>query len=295
MKPFRTVIAFIALAAFLFCAAGCTKHEGTDTFRTPYEIFNEKFAEASTGKWTSSGGVHTVTFNKGSLTLDPAETRVVVCTPDTWPVVVLEDGSWRIDGADTGIALASGDASDQMLLVFYDGEGIFVRLSSGKIIYFYESGAADVGCFRFERALNPSLPADVICRVTGITISGDLGRLPMGSRLIPTFGCRGTLTANGSTPVVSSVTPLSISSGTMSLKLTDGTLQKNCTLSFSRGMNLPVIRINTEGKGEPTSKEEYITVKMTIEDEDMLFAEEPSETEPAASEPPAMPAVPVVW
>ncbi len=289
MKQFKTI--FFALLLAVFSLAGCaepdTDHipDNPDLTEVFYNAFSKHFESGATAVWNDLGdGKYNMTFSDGSVVaFNNGEFPVLVSTVDSWPAVVVRSGYWRVDGKDTGIAYTADRSEERIVAVIYDTEGIYVRLSSGYMFFFHSKNKYNIGCFRFEKALNPTLSKDIVCTVDGTRITATLDAALTKPALIPTFGCRGGigLVADGSL-LVSSVSSVDCSSSPVRLFFEESSGRKTqYSLLFpisgdgEKDGPIPVLRITSPAI---TSKENYVTGTMRIEDPGLRYADVASET-----------------
>lgn len=262
----------------------CSKPEPTETppdnrsldEMTLYEAFQTQFeANCKTAAFsTPATGSYRMLFDDNrAVTFSDSNVNVAMCASDAWPALTVGDGRWLIDGKDTGIAYDK-DGRD-IVLVIYDGEGLYARLSDGRMFFFHQGRVLNIGCFRFEKALNPALAGDIICTESGSTLYGRLDPGILEFNLVATVGYRGTGLTQNNREVVSSVTRLDYSRA-LSFAFTSNKGPARFSVSVSSSTTIPKLYINTGGSG--IQKDTYINASLTVEDNILLYASRKSET-----------------
>lgn len=251
-----------------------------------FDLFKTQFNRGRSLKSFAKDGAgnYVVTFSdKTSCVIDPSVVRATICQVSSWPAVVPgKDGEWYVDGVSSGVevsgpnqSLGSGSQGREgIVLVMYDGDGLYVRLSSGRMFYFHKGFVKDIGCFRFEMALNPSLSEDIVCNVANGMITGYVDSYRPPYELRATVAYRGDDLVQGANSVLSSVSVLDYS-GNVSFNLQKGTVLRPYTVIITdkpKTGRIPVLTITTAGK-KGIEKNNYISATMRVEDYDGLYSD----------------------
>ncbi len=221
---------------------------------------------------TTSDNKCIVTFSDNStLELNKKVFQVLVCTPLTWPSVrVNNTNKWTINSTITNIELNAPKKT--IVALIYDTECLYVRTSDGQILFFHFDEARQIGCYRFEAALNPQLSKDIICKVAGSEITASLPSGISSGGLIATVAYRGSKAEIDGTEQFSSITSNNFSSPKiLNISLFDGGKQE-VKVRIDGFKNIPTIRIMTDNNAQITSKEDYIKARITINDPDKLYS-----------------------
>lgn len=193
--------------------------------------------------------------------------------PLAWPSVKLDSGNvWTVDGKAAG-TLTAGDADNDIVAVIYDKEGLYIRCTNGRIYYFHDD-LRDIGCFRFEKSVNPQLSSDIICSVEGSTVTAFVPRGLDMSQLVATFGYRGSEFRQGSVKLVSSISPIDYSESPRLVLRGFVGGSKDIYIDIANIPSIPVVRIDVEGGKSITTRSVYVNAMLTIEDPEKLYSEE---------------------
>ncbi len=252
------------------------------------EAFTEQFNDgrAMTDLRIRNSGKWEVDFDD-ERTREFLDTDVAVfaCSVLDWPALTIKSGGWYINGEDTGIHYNVSPEEVGIVAVIYDGEGLYVRLSTGKILFFHQDKVLDIGCFRFEKGLNPSLDDDVVCTVGEGVISANFG-YKTAAELIVTVGYRGDNMVYKTKELQSSVTAIKPSeTGSVQIERTVGD-DMAFTLGFTVATNyIPKLYITVNGATIPAPYDKTrkiypdpIPGTMRVEDPDLRYASTVSET-----------------
>lgn len=241
-----------------------------------YDAFKKQFdGRCMLAEFNSLGdGAYRAVFSDGrGRTFGEGEVPVITCRSNAWPVVVPGgNGEWYVNGKSTGIPVAAPDAPEdrRVVAVMYDTDeqALYVRLASGRMFFFHTGKVLDVGCFRFETALNPSLSKDIICTVGGALIAGTAEKDMNNYRLVATVAFRGTSLMCDNQPVQSSVSVIDYSAE-RAIHLRDGDSGTILRVRLSESRRIPKISISTGGKA--IQRDTYVGANMRIEDPDLLY------------------------
>lgn len=244
-----------------------------------YEAFQKQFDSGKSllNFYDSDSGKYKVAFSDGRVrTIDANDVRVFVCRPFSWPAIVPgKDEVWYVNGGDTGIAVVPEGGEEQVVAVIYDVEGLYVRLSSGRMFFFHYGKVLDIGCFRFEMALNPSLSADIVCSSSYGVITGSFGKNDASYQLVATIGYRGYGFTYEGQAVQGSISVIDYSGEkTFDLQKDTGSIPYKVKIAETR--QIPVLWISTGGTA--INKEFYMAATMRIDDPDLLYGKVESET-----------------
>ncbi len=246
-----------------------------------YEAFRTQFdaGRAMDGFLIEGSGRYKVFFNDGrNRSFGETEVQVAVCTADAWPAVKPKNGVWYVDGKSTGISYSNSRDGEKIVLVMYDGEGLYVRLSSGYIFFFHEGAVREIGCFRFEKALNPSLREDVVCTVSGTAIKGKLDPVTTVFDLIATVGARGTIISSGKN-IYSSVTTLNYSKDVSLILEKSAAGSTVFRVAIASAGRLPALYINTGNVSKSSIPlNNYIDATMRLYNPDGLYSDQLDQT-----------------
>ena len=199
----------------------------------------KSFSSTTTEKYTA------IFSDNSSLEIDTKEIRTTVCTPLNWPAIRLNSANkWMFNNTTTDYELNIQKKS--VVTLIYDTEGLYVRSSDGQILFFHFDEARQIGCFRFEAALNPQLSSDIICQINASQITATLPHGTPGGGLIATVAYRGSKLEIDGTEQISSVTSNNFSSSkTLKITLFNGGNQE-FGVQINPFKNIPIIRITTE-------------------------------------------------
>ncbi len=245
-----------------------------------YEAFQTQFDAgcAMNGFLVEGNGRYKVLFSDNRRRdIDEDEVAVVICTPTSWPAVKPENGIWQVDGNSTDIPYADSREDERIVLVMCDSEGLYVRLSSGYMFFFHQGTVPDIGCFRFEKALNPSLREDVICSVSGTEIHGRLNPATTVFDLVATVASRGAIEvhAGGYIDFRSSVTSLDYSQSIALTLKKNGAGGKLFNVVLQAAGRVPVLYINTGSvKKDNIQLDNYIDATMRLYNPDGLYSDQ---------------------
>ena len=246
-------------------------------FTIAEEIYSELYAKFENGLLLKSFSStttekYTATFSdNSSLEIDTRVIRTAVCDPLNWPIIKLNSANkWMFYSTATDYELNTPKKS--VVALIYDTEGLYVRSSDGQILFFHFDEARQIGCFRFEAALNPQLSSDIICRVNASQIEATLPSGASGTGLIATVAFRGSKLEIDGTQQISSVTSNNFSSSkTLKIVLFNGGNQE-FKVQLNPFKNIPIIRITTENNAPIVSKDDYINARITINDPERLYS-----------------------
>ncbi len=229
-----------------------------------------------TGKWE-------IDFSdKRTRVFSDTDVDVFECSVLEWPALTIEGGVWYIDGESTEVPYDVSSDNVSIVAVIYDGEGLYVRLSSGKMFFFHKGRVLDIGCFRFEKALNPSLREDVVCTVAAGAISGSFSDRA-AANLIVTVGYRGDNLTYKDQELFSSVTSIKYAdANTKPVQLLTKSGNREFTFEFKKvTSNIPKLYITTEnGRAIPWPDKTFINATLRIEDPDLKYGNVASQTIP---------------
>lgn len=275
----RVTVAFLAAAMLVCCGKPGTE---TPTDNRPldemtlYEAFQTQFVanrQMASFSVPAAGSYRILFDDDRAMAFSDGDVDFTMCASDAWPALTIGNGRWLIEGRDTGIAY--NGFGGEIVLIIYDGEGLYVRLSDGRMFFFHKDKVLDIGCFRFEKALNPNLPNDIIGTESNGTIRAKLDPGILEYNLVATVGYRGSSLTYNNRDVLSSVTRIDYSN-TLSFYLTAPKGSKRFSISVSSSSAIPKLYINTNGAGIPKST--YINASMRVEDTDLMYALRNTET-----------------
>lgn len=269
----RIQIVKLALVLSLIAGFGCTR-DNQEEKGDPNLLVK---VEDLIGKFDKGIGLSSVEDATGSVTIklsdgsyyksEKNEFPYLICDDYSWPVVTLTGTTWYVNGSFTG--KGASDVKQSIVAAYSCGERLYVRCSSGKIIYFDSSTeSANIATIRIEKCNNPSLDSDIILDLNGSNIVGQIPFSKSTSSLVVTAAYRGASLSIGGMNVESGITKLNLD-GSKSVSIANGAGQAaSYTLTLSKSKRLPSLYIETGGV-EINSLENYVTGSLVIQDPDL--------------------------
>ena len=273
----RHLLLALLFSFILVYSCNDDSEETQQNFSISEEIYSELQAKFENGLLLKSFSStvtekYTAIFSDNStLEIDAREIRTIVCTPLNWPTIKLNSANkWMFNNTTTDHELNTQKKS--VVALIYDTEGLYVRSSDGQILFFHFDEARQIGCFRFEVALNPQLSSDLICQLSASQIKASLPSGVSGTGLVATVAFRGSKMEIDGTTQISSVTSNNFnSSKTLKITLFNGRNQE-FEVQLNPFKNIPIIRITTENNAPIVSKDDYINARITINDTEKLYS-----------------------
>jgi hypothetical protein len=275
----------LLLTALLLCVVSCQEKGVENDPQQPEQSesatsFIQKFkGGAILTKFVSLGGTYAVSLDTDqAIYISKSDLTIVVCTPYTWPTITNTGGNWYIDDKHTGKPLT--ETAEDVVAGIYDGKGLYLWLSNGEIMFFHFDKAREVGYIRIPKSNNTFLEEDIVLDPedpSQVNIT-----LPLGGKnpetVVVMIAYRGTGLQNAQGKPLGNPLVVDFPSST-ELFYTgfDGQIRK-IALNLTQPKRIPVLRIDTEGKTPVTSLDDYLSATLTIEDPDLLYCTEPSQT-----------------
>lgn len=249
----------ILLAFFLVLPVSCQR---TDPEAQKEEVRAALMSNYYSAKYfrdiSVTGDNAEITFSSGDpVSLDTRLVKVLDCRISPLP---------EADNTGDG-SVSDGNAS--LSWVAYDYHYLYLGLSNGHILFIPDSPERSLHNLSFLKADNPSLPEDIVLQPSGNILSGKLPAGSGGFLLKPRVWYRGK--------------SLSLDGSPLRDEEIDFGKKRICRIDLSGGGSVsyeivltddfPTVRIYTDGGALITSKTDYVTGRIVIDDPERRYSE----------------------